>query len=156
MSDTSASTIAIISAVTALCAVVLGPLVSLWSANRQSRVAVLSTNRQAWINALREALAEFAALAHTISKVEDQSLRLSKAERIFVLNAKILLMLNPKESDHQQLISILNSVASATAQTMASPTDKVASQKVTTESNKIVPLAQSVLKREWERVKKIE
>jgi hypothetical protein len=42
--------LAILSAATALIAVVLGPLVSLWAARRQSRVTVLSANRQAWIN----------------------------------------------------------------------------------------------------------
>ena len=55
-------TIAVISAVTALLAVLLSPLVSLWSAQRQSRVTVLSANRQAWINTLRDLIAEYISI----------------------------------------------------------------------------------------------
>lgn len=58
-----AQTVAIISAVTALFAVLLGPLVSIWAAQRQSRVAVLSANRQAWINALRDLISEYISIS---------------------------------------------------------------------------------------------
>lgn len=58
-----AETVAIVSAVTALFAVALGPLVSMWAAQRQSRVTVLSANRQAWINTLRELIAEYISIS---------------------------------------------------------------------------------------------
>jgi hypothetical protein len=156
MSEGAAAITAIIAAITALFAVVLGPLVSLWSTNRQSRVTVLSANRQAWINGLREALAELISVAGTMSLIGDKPLLHTRVERLFLLDAKIRLMLNPVETDHQQLAAAVASVRIAGGNTLrstaGSPEEKALNDSLTT----LVPLAQRILKREWERVKKIE
>ena len=49
----------VIAAATALVAVVLGPIVSVYVVRRQIRATVVSTNRQAWINDLRNTIADW-------------------------------------------------------------------------------------------------
>lgn len=154
-----AETVAIISAVTALFAVLLGPLVSMWAAQRQSRVAVLSANRQAWINALRDLISEYISISGLIH-AGDWSNRTEiefdqKMERLALLSAKIRLMLNPKEEDHQRLSKLLGDLL-LTMGGRAAAGNKRDAQKARTLVNELVPLSQSILKREWERVKRVE
>jgi hypothetical protein len=49
---------AVASAITALTATLVTPMVSFWIARRQIRATLVSANRQAWINALRDDLSE--------------------------------------------------------------------------------------------------
>jgi len=154
-----AETVAIISAVTALFAVLLGPLVSMWAAQRQSRVAVLSANRQAWINTLRDLISEYMSISGLIH-AGDWSSRTEiefdqKMERLALLNAKIRLMLNPNETDHQRLSTLLGELL-LTMGGRASAGNKRDAQKARTIIEELVPLSQSILKREWERVKRVE
>ena len=153
-----ADTVAVISAITALCAVLLSPLVSMWTAQRQSRVTVLSANRQAWINSLRDLISEYISVA-ALLHAEDWSDRKSdfneRVERLSLVNARIQLMLNPKEEDHQRLVSLLGQLALTLGEQIASG-QKKDSQKAGVVVRQVVPLAQSILKREWERVKNVE
>jgi len=151
--------IAIISAVTALLAVLLGPLVSLWAAQRQSRVAVLSANRQAWINALRDLISEYVSISG-LMHAGDWSNRTEiefdqKMERLVLLSAKIRLMLNPKEDDHQRLSKILGDLI-LTMGARAVASGKRDSEKARILVGELVLLSQTILKREWERVKRVE
>ncbi len=150
--------LALISAITALCAVVLGPLVSLWAAQRQSRVAVLSANRQAWINALRDLIAECMSTSGLIHLADwsnrSQAEFEAKMERLTFLISKIRLMLNPKEEDHQRLVELLSTLLKSLGGRMAGdPKDAEAGSKAIKE---LVPLSQAILKREWERVKLVD
>ena len=108
-----AEVVAVIAAITALCAVLLGPLVSLWAGQRQTRVAVLANNRQAWINSLRDAFAEFVSLSTNIALVKDEEL-VAKVERLGYVEVRIKLMLNPKEADHQQLMDAVTAITIST------------------------------------------
>ena len=152
-------TVALISAITALCAVLLGPLVSMWATHRQTRVAVLSGNRQAWINALRDLIAEYlsiSALVHAGDWSERTEIEFDeKLQRLKLLNVKIRLMLNPNEADHQQLADLIGELV-LTMGGRASAGDKRDAQKARDIHNRLLPLSQSVLKREWERVKRVE
>lgn len=152
-------TIAIISAVTALLAVLLGPLVSMWATQRQSRVAVLAANRQAWINALRDLISEYVSISG-LMHAGDWSKRTEiefdqKMERLVLLSAKIRLMLNPKEDDHQRLNKILGDLI-LTIGGRAVASGKKDSEKARMLISELVPLSQTILKREWERVKRVE
>lgn len=154
-----AETVAVIAAITALFAVLLGPLVSIWVAKWQSRVTVLSANRQAWINALRESIAEYFSITALIH-AGDWSARTEvefdqKLERLALLNAKIRLMLNPNEPDHQRMSALLGELL-LTMGGRASAANKRDAQKAKTITDELLPLSQSVLKREWERVKRVE
>jgi hypothetical protein len=149
--------LALVSAITALAAVVLSPLVAMWAAERQSRVAVLSANRQSWINALRDLIAECMSTSGLVH-IADWSTRPqaeyeAKMERLSFLIAKIRLMLNPNEPDHQRLSELLGELLKSMRGPKAQEVkDTVAGAKAVRE---LVPLSQTILKREWERVKRM-
>ena len=147
--------LAILSAATALFAVVLGPLVSLWAARRQSRVAVLSANRQAWINTLRDLLAECMAISGFIHIADWSERKQSefdeKMERFALVVSKIRLMLNPSEQDHQRLTEMLSELMKSMRSLKEK--DPVKGAQLMRD---FVPLSQTILKREWERVKRVE
>ena len=147
--------LAILSAATALFAVILGPLVSLWAAQRQSRVAVLSANRQAWINTLRDLLAECMAISSFIHIADWSERKQSefdeKMERFALVVSKIRLMLNPNEQDHQRMNEMLGELLKS----MRSLQEKDAVKGAQLMKD-FVPLSQTILKREWERVKRVE
>lgn len=155
MEQSTVSIIAVLSAFTALCAVVLGPLVSLWAARQQSRVTVLSANRQTWINSLRDAIAEFVSVASLVSMIGDKALLHARLERMFLIEAKVRLLLNPKEVDHQQLVAAMYAMRQAAGDTIQLKSSEN-QDKLAAATGAVVPIAQAVLKREWERVKKVE
>lgn len=151
-----AETLALVSAITALCAVLLGPLVSLWAALKQSRVTVLSGNRQAWINTLRDLIAEYIAIVAVVhagdwaQKSEEEFDQ--KLERLTLIRTKITLMINPNEEDHERLVKLLQAI-SQTLGGRAAGGEKRDMKKAAELHNELCPLAQAILKREWERVK---
>lgn len=148
--------VAIIAAITALCAVILGPLVSIWTAQVQARVAVLSTNRQAWIDSLRELIAEYFAIANYVHASDWAERALAEHHermgRLSYLNAKIRLMLNPEEEDHKGLLVALGELA-----LLCSNAPKVRNKDLWhRHHNDAMTLSQKILKREWERVKRVK
>lgn len=55
---------AVVSAITALVAVIVGPLASIFVAKNQINASVVSSNRQVWINRLRDELATLVGIVH--------------------------------------------------------------------------------------------
>jgi hypothetical protein len=55
-----------VTAITALVAVVVGPILSIYVAKKQINAAALSTNRQEWINKLRTVLAELITIVRHV------------------------------------------------------------------------------------------
>jgi hypothetical protein len=154
-----AETIALIAAATALCSVLLGPLVSMWVVQKQARVSVLSGNRQAWINTLRDQVSEFLAIL-AVAHAGEWSSRTEKEydeelKRLVLVGSKIKLMLNPKEEDHERLSDLLTE-AFHTLGGRANTTEGKDAKRGAQLTGEIVPLAQSILKREWVRVKLTE
>lgn len=149
-------TIALVSAITALCSVLLGPLVSMWVVDKQTRVSVLSGNRQAWINSLRDQISEFVALmasVHSGNWTKRTAKELDDELKQFILvGSKIKLMLNFKEEDHLKLSNLISEVAEKLGSTDSSKKAEYRSRSVEI-AMEIVPLSQSILKREWVRVK---
>jgi hypothetical protein len=154
--------ISMISAATALVASIAGPIVTLVVARRQFAATVLSANRQKWIEAVRDQIAEFISLlvAALVVKsrwqekwdkgrgalMEDPSL-MAKLERIVLSQQKIRLLLNPAEPDHVQLAHAI-AAALARLQAEGSNDDESAA-----DVESITSLAQAILRREWQRVK---
>jgi vacuolar-type H+-ATPase subunit E/Vma4 len=149
----------ILSPLIALTAVVVGPVVSLKVARRQAEVArsvadlqarsnVLSKSRQDWINALRSEVASFIATSHMIiptlvsQKASEEMQKL--LSQLTLHRAKTTLLINPKELDHQALVDKMNEVTNHVLGFKGQPTDL---------TSELTILAQTVLKREWERVK---
>jgi len=154
--------ISLISASTALVASVIGPFVTLTVAKRQFNATVLSANRQKWIETLRDSLAELASLLVTAlfvkSKWKDkwdqgrsalnaEPALLDKLEHIVLAQSKIRLLINPTEADHQHLYQAIDTAIKRLQSEESLDTEIRADIETITE------LAQSILKREWQRVK---
>jgi hypothetical protein len=120
--------------------------------NRQVASAVLSANRQAWINDLRTTLAQFiAAVHHSTSALllpPDQRdfNRIADGQReCYLYLTRIRLLINGQEEDHRNLVILANSMYDAVV--------GASRPKIMEIESALVLHAQSILKREWERVK---
>lgn len=148
---------AIITAATALVAVIVGPIISIYVARRQIRASVVSTNRQVWITTLRDAIAEWltAEQVFYISKHTDfweKADTQKSLERLVMLQYRIRLLINPKEADHAMLVQLLRKESDDLTEELDSTPEPYDKTKVYGD-DEIISLAQSILKREWQRVK---
>jgi hypothetical protein len=155
--------LSLISACTALVASIAGPIVTLMVAKRQFSANVLSANRQKWIDALREALAEMISLlvAALVVKsnwrdawqggraplAKDAAL-LDKVQRLVLTQSKIHLLVNPTEADHQHLCAAIDGALLRLRSEQSQDSETEADIQLITQ------LAQKILKREWQRVKR--
>jgi uncharacterized membrane protein len=144
----------LITAATALVAVVVGPIVSVYVVRRQIRASVVSTNRQQWINNLRDTVADFVAkqtMVRTLnSKSHADDSSISRIEETVRLAHRIELLINPKEADHAALVELIFQMAN----TMNQQNEKNKSFNAGDCTERIVKLTQAILKREWDRVKR--
>lgn len=108
----------IVAAVTALVAVAIAPFVTIRASKRQ----MLGPMRQAWINSLRDTVAEYTAKIDTgipqtgAVLATDDSLRhaavmerLEHQQLVYQLKSKIVLLINPNESNHVELTRLVES-----------------------------------------------
>jgi hypothetical protein len=157
--------ISLVSAATALVASILGPFVTISVAKRQIIANVVSTNRHKWLQELREAIAELVSLLVAVIVVKlnwqgswnegrgaiaGDPARLAKLERLVRVQWQIRLLLNPGEADHQ---AMYRAIDTALAHAKA---DSLDVKPIEVEIENITALAQSILKREWVRVKRGE
>ena len=159
--------LSLISACTALVASIAGPFVTLAVAKRNFNATVISANRQKWIEALRDMLAELISLFvaalvvktkwkrrrahdrwdHGRAALDAEPALLDKVQRMVHTQAKIRLLLNPNEADHQRLYQAID-----TAGKRLQSEDALESE-TEADIEAITTLAQAILKREWLRVK---
>ena len=143
-----------ITALIALLAVVVGPFVAIIVARWQIRATVVSSNRQNWINDLRERISEFITLAHTII-IKRQTMAQTEEplthdyHSIYRLSNIIELMLNPKENEHTILLKLILGTLAATSANL-----ETASPVIIKNTEQILVLSKQILKKEWEKVKK--
>jgi len=154
--------LSLISACTALVASIAGPFVTLFVAKQNFNATVLSTNRQKWIESLRDMLAEFISMLMAALVVKsnwkdnwdrgraplaaDPAL-LDKVQRLLLAQTKIRLLLKPNDADHEHLFRAIDAAMKRLEAEEA--------LESTTEGDieTIATLAQAILQREWERVK---
>jgi hypothetical protein len=154
--------ISLISACTALVASIAGPCVTLAVAKRNFNATVLSANRQKWIESLRDTLAELVSLLVSAlvlkakwktgwnrgqGPVHSDPHMLDKLERIVGAHSRVRLLLNPTESDHQRLCECIEVAFKRLRSEQSFDSESEA------DIESITRLAQSILKREWQRVK---
>lgn len=150
------TTISILSLSVAGLAVFVGPFISLVIAKRQitsstrtSEKQIISPIRQAWINELRMIIAELTSKAahYWASGYEDRED--ADYYRITELEHQLKLYLNPRESDHLELLDKVHKM-----------TDEIGASNTKMDivfweaHNAVIEISQQILKREWERVKK--
>ena len=142
-----------LSLIVAILAVVVGPMVAWAIAKFQIRSSLEVSNkqitapmRQAWINKLRELLAELtsSALHYHVAGFEDRTDE--EYQRVTLLEAHIQLMLNPNEKDHQRLEVLMRS--------MVAEIEKGRSDEFPGLYDEVIALSRKILKSEWDRVRK--
>jgi len=149
------ATAAIIGALSALVVSGLGALISYKIATKQIHANVVSTNRQTWINRLRDCLADFQASASMLAlrnmysepTIESEDY-IKSITRLSHLRYQVELLINPKEDDHRQLMNLVGEIMR-----VAWTGDKDGMKQFGDLQAKLVVISQEVFKREWERVK---
>lgn len=136
------------------------------------RSEFISTSRQSWINSLRDTIAEYVSAALAVSDLHSLSegnkshrnemercrqielslefdYRLHEAKsKALQLKTKIYLLANPNENDFQELFAVINYLHEKAV--------FEAKTGLETEAKSVVEKSQIILKKEWERVKKLE
>ncbi|OZA80412.1 MAG: hypothetical protein B7X64_06085 [Halothiobacillus sp. 39-53-45] len=131
-------------------------MVSVYVAKRQIRASVVSGNRQAWINRLRDELAFFVCEVRLVpSTYAANAITLPEAikryEGITLKEEVVKLLLNPTEAEHIELLRLMKT-ARETAQ-KAIDQKKGMAKELDETADLIVTQSQKVLKTEWDRVK---
>jgi hypothetical protein len=162
----------VISVVTALVAVIIGPLVSWKIANRQITASNVSSKRQVWIDELRKDVAEALALLSRIEELKRPSHDLNREEQLDVFDRRmeselraiellmrIKLRLNPNEQDHNDLLTAFQELFCAAPDPQSGETDE-ARQRLQAEfgarRENVLKITQKILKSEWNRVRRGE
>jgi hypothetical protein len=155
----------LLTAVTAIVAVIIGPLLTRRQirsseeiAHRQVIATVVSTNRQDWINKLRDSLADFLSkemMARTYNRLhhaDDESS--NRIQEVLRLNFKVNLLINPKEPDHASLVESIDKLTNTIDGSGRPPNEiEEIDKHMKRLRDETVALSQVILKREWERVK---
>lgn len=143
-----------LSLIVAALAVVVGPMVSWAISKRQVRSLLEVSSRQitapmqqAWINKLRELLAELTSstLHYYVAGYENRTDE--EYRHLTLLESHIELMLNPnEEEDHQRLVGLMRS--------MLNEIRSGKSDEFPNLHTEVIALSQEILKSEWDRVQK--
>lgn len=157
--------IPIASLIVAGLAVFVGPVISWHIAKRQIRATcelaeaqirsaleasnkqIIAPMRQTWINNLRDLLAELSssALHYYVAGYEER--RDEEYQRVTFLQAKITLMLNANEPDHQRLELLLQHMVAAIEYR------KGQEKEFPDLHTEVIAASRTIFKREWDRVK---
>ena len=143
-----------ISAITALVAVIVGPTVSVYLAKRQIHASVVSSNRQKWIDNLRDQLSEIITsirilgLHRSMDRIEQEEFD-RRLENLVLMETKINLLLNPLEADHKAISETIHKAI----EKLFAGDEREKRVAVKELSSSLIAQAQSILKREWQRVK---
>jgi hypothetical protein len=156
--------ISVLSLIVAALAVFVSPFVSWLISKRQGETLIRQIQssfeianrqitgpmRQAWINQLRDNVAELTSSAlHYFVAGFGNDKPLKKYLRLSFLEHKIRLMLNPGEDDHQKLQASIRDMLRALERARESK-DR---EGFLAAYNNVIDLSRQVFKREWNRVK---
>ena len=148
--------ISIISAVIALVAVIVGPMVTWRVAKKQITASVVSNNRQAWINRLRDEVASLTAITYSLPSTHaNKSIStddaISEHARFVRTMQTVKLLINPAEEDHKRLIELAESASNEITKSINK--GHANASQFEDMAQAMVEQTQQILKREWERVK---
>ena len=119
---------------------------SILEEHNRSQRTIITNNRQEWITSLRNEITSFLAeVASTSPSQSFEDISSEDVKSLWTHSYKIELLINPKESDHKQLVDLIreeiNNLNALNDSTLIS---------------EIISLSQKILKREWDRVKSFE
>lgn len=149
-------TVPVLSLIVAALAVFVGPVIG-WIAGRQQMQAslavankqILAPMRQAWINQLRDNVAEFVSktMHYYVAGFDDRTD--AEYQKLELLENRIALMVNVDEPDHKELLEIMRRAISA----LERGHNQNQECQFLTAHDALVPLSRKILRREWGRVK---
>lgn len=153
-----AQAIPILSLLIAALAVFVGPMITLRMSRRQielsRRIAhrqIIAPMRQAWINNLRDRLAELLTLSTRCWNKNAESgydeLQDPEYKRIEELGQEIELLINPTEDDHKELVAAIKEITMSIAHGLK------AVDAFSTSTARAGVLGQKIFKTEWNRIK---
>lgn len=147
-------TIPILSLITAILAVFVGPLVSSYINKRQIKASLAIANnqlvapmRQVWINDLRALLAELISNSHYYFIAGFENRTEAEYSKLNLLEHRIALMLNPAETDHKKLETAIRELVSLLHK------GHPGNDGFPAVHGEVVKLSRLILKSEWNRVK---
>ena len=166
--------------VIALLAVFFGPLMTYRLGKRQLKMQAdiakrqiadsISAKRQNWIDELRSDMAMFLTAIARLNELRRPAANLSEEDqrknfdematnnfRAHELGVRIKLRLNPKEEKHNELVDLLGKLADASMDPPPNETEdqKNAAIRVFLDvREQVISHMQTILKHEWERVKR--
>jgi hypothetical protein len=152
--DPTSQAIPILSLIVAALAVFFGPFITLFIGRKQielsRRIAnkqIVAPMRQAWINDFRYKLAELSGSAlHYLNAGFDER-KDEEYKRLIQLEEEIALLINPGESDHQELVISIRRMILALQSGIDKVDDFIEAYQATRS------LGQKIFKTEWNRVK---
>jgi len=130
---------------------------SLEIAERDTRLTVRATNRQNWINELRQEIAGLLSLlpaAHGIRKSDPSFDRVAIQQQLMLHRAKIDLLINPHKTEYNSLQIFVDDAMKHAGDSLAQ--DKADLDVLGDDMQKIVQAAQGIFRQQWERVKRLE
>jgi hypothetical protein len=146
--------IPMLSMIIAILAVFVGPFISWKIAKRQIASSLRAANkqivapmRQAWINNLRDLIAEISSSALHYYQAGFEDREDIEYKRLTELEGRISLMLNFKEDDHKKLHDLIRRMLNGLDR------GKQGDQDFAGAHPQVLALSRDVLKREWNRVK---
>jgi len=141
----------------------LGLVGAATKATYEWRLRARSENRQKWINEIREALSSL--IANIPASSDDHARREQKVKTYLEVHGKLELLMNPSEKDHRALMALIRHIygydnvpiddvprseLGIAGLSMEHRADRIALK------SHVIRLSNVVLKREWERVKRIQ
>lgn len=133
----------ILSLIVAILAVFFGPVV----AARSAKSAMIGPMRQNWIDKLRTLLSEISSSCMHYWQTGYDDRTEAEYQRITDLKHQVIFMINPKEEDHQTLISIIARMEHGLSLGKDGDLDFHIAYK------ELLDHGRKVLKREWDVVK---
>jgi hypothetical protein len=155
--------VSLISAATALVASIAGPAATLYIGRAQFRAAVLSANRQKWIDSFRDTVAAFCSQVAVAVQMRDviikegrltltgDSVMLREFEQLIFTFTKIRLMINPAEEHHGKLLDAMQALL---VDIRSAPPSVDMSEAAELAVGRIVAMSQAMVRQEWLRVKR--
>ena len=117
------------------------------AATHASNMQIVAQMRQAWIDKLRELLAELlsSALHYHLAGYENRTDK--EYKRVTLLETHVKLMLNPNEEDHQELKKLVGEMVNELEKGRVNDFQPLYAE--------VMHLSPRILKREWDRVRQL-
>lgn len=145
----------ILSAATALAAVLIGPFITFKATQKRLRGDIVSNNRHKWISDLRDILANVNATAMKLGKFRAEMLDSEPNEDGLALYTELLvyiekskLYLNPNQKTHQSLQNALDHLGENVSDAITKKHGGIGA-----DLKNVTRCAQDVLKEAWEQIK---